>query len=231
MLEAESGYGRFVGASALPSSQTIYGIVVTFALNGKGVAIESAPGLLAIGVLSGIALLMSAVKQGACCASAINVSKSKPEVFGLSVAPAAIVEGFAVFAFVFALVVSGGIPEAEEPETPAAEEATAEAVDHGEASPAPGATPTARTAISSNAGKPVHGETSVGIAPVRARVPQQRPLQQPGFVSASRAKVPHGASEHVGNGPEYPIHFWKQVGAPTFSRQSRLILTFSEVAS
>ena len=48
--------------------------------------------------------------QGACCASAINVSKSKPEVFGLSIAPAAIVEGFAVFAFVFALVVSAGIP-------------------------------------------------------------------------------------------------------------------------
>jgi hypothetical protein len=41
---------------------------------------------------------------------AINTSKSKPEVFGLSAAPAAIVEGFAVFAFVFALVLSGGIP-------------------------------------------------------------------------------------------------------------------------
>ena len=55
---------------------------------------------------------MSAMMQGACCASAINVSKSKPEVFGLSIAPAAIVEGFAVFAFVFALVVSEGIPGA-----------------------------------------------------------------------------------------------------------------------
>lgn len=109
MLEVESGYGRYVGASALPSSQTIYGIVVMFTLN-RTVTSECAPGLLAIGVLSGVALMMSAIMQGACCASAINVSKSKPEVFGLSVAPAAIVEGFAVFAFVFALVVSGGIP-------------------------------------------------------------------------------------------------------------------------
>jgi hypothetical protein len=42
--------------------------------------------------------------------SAINASKEKPEIFGLSLAPAAIIEGFAVFAFVFALVVSADIP-------------------------------------------------------------------------------------------------------------------------
>ena len=112
MLEVESGYGRYVGVSALPSSQTIYGIVVMFTLNNREVTVQTAPGLLAIGVLAGVALMMSAIMQGACCASAINVSKSKPEVFGLSVAPAAIVEGFAVFVFVFALVVSAGIPSA-----------------------------------------------------------------------------------------------------------------------
>ena len=111
MLEAEGGYGRFVGASALPSSQTIYGIVVMYALL-RDVSVEAAPGLLGIGVLSGVALMMSAIMQGACCASAINTSKSKPEVFGLSLAPAAIVEGFAVFVFVFGLVVIGKIPGA-----------------------------------------------------------------------------------------------------------------------
>ena len=112
MLEVESGYGRYVGVSALPSSQTIYGIVVMFTLNSREVTSASAPGLAGIGILAGVALLMSGMMQGACCASAINVSKSKPEVFGLSIAPAAIVEGFAVFAFVFALVVSAGIPGA-----------------------------------------------------------------------------------------------------------------------
>ena len=112
MLEVESGYGRYVGISALPSSQTIYGIVVMFTLNAREVTIASAPGLAGIGILAGVALLMSGMMQGACCASAINVSKSKPEVFGLSIAPAAIVEGFAVFAFVFALVVSASIPGA-----------------------------------------------------------------------------------------------------------------------
>ena len=62
-----------------------------------------------IGVLTGLALMASAVYQGYACASSISVSKSKPEVFGISLAPAAVVEGFAVFAFVFALVLLGTV--------------------------------------------------------------------------------------------------------------------------
>ena len=33
LLEVESGYGRYIGLSAMPSSQVIYGIVVTLSLN------------------------------------------------------------------------------------------------------------------------------------------------------------------------------------------------------
>lgn len=108
MIDVESGYGRLVGLSALPSSQIIYGIVLMFSLN-REVTPETGPALFAIGILSGTALLFSGVFQGLCCASAIQASKTKPEIFGLSAAPAAIVEGFAVFAFIFALVISGGI--------------------------------------------------------------------------------------------------------------------------
>lgn len=109
MLEVERGYGRFVGVAAMPSSQTIYGIVVTMALPAV-INATNAPGMFALGVLSGVALLVSAVCQGSACASAINASKSKPEVFGISLAPAALIEGFAVFAFVFALVLAGRLP-------------------------------------------------------------------------------------------------------------------------
>lgn len=108
MLETETGHGRYLGISAMPSSQTIYGIVVTLSLN-RIVTPEAAPGLFGIGLLAGLAMMVSAACQGDCCAASINVSKAKPEVFGLSIAPAAIVEGFAVFAFVFALVLSAGI--------------------------------------------------------------------------------------------------------------------------
>lgn len=109
MLEVESGFGRFVGVAAMPSSQTIYGIVVTMAL--PAITRGSAPGMFALGSLSGLALMFSAMAQGSACAAAINTSKSKPEVFGISLAPAALIEGFAVFAFVFALVLAGRIPE------------------------------------------------------------------------------------------------------------------------
>lgn len=110
LLEVESGYGRYIGLTAMPSSQTIYGIVVMFALN-REVTLANSPGLFGIGFLTGLALLASAVWQGRALSSAITASKAKPEVFGISITPAAIVEGFAVFAFVFALVVSGGIPD------------------------------------------------------------------------------------------------------------------------
>ncbi len=109
MLETESGHGKYLGVSAMPSSQIIYGIVVMFTLN-RELTETNAAGIFGIGLLAGLALMASAIYQGRSCAAAINASKAKPEIFGLSLAPAAIVEGFAVFAFIFALVISAGIP-------------------------------------------------------------------------------------------------------------------------
>jgi V/A-type H+-transporting ATPase subunit K len=109
MVDTETGYGRYIGVSVMPSSQVIYGIVVMFTLQ-RDVTPTTAPALFGIGLFAGLALLFSAVRQGQACASAIHASKTKPEIFGLSLAPAAIVEGFAVFAFVFALVLAGSIP-------------------------------------------------------------------------------------------------------------------------
>ncbi|KTC84454.1 ATP synthase subunit C [Legionella brunensis] len=108
MLDTDSSYGKYIGISVLPSSQAIYGIVLMFILN-KPVTTAIAGAQFGIGFLSGIALMICAIQQGYCCASAINATKNKPEIFGLSIAPAAIVEGFAVFIFVFALVLSAGL--------------------------------------------------------------------------------------------------------------------------
>ncbi len=110
MLEVESGYGRFIGVAGMSSSQTIYGIVVTMALR-RELTLENSPGIFGLGLLAGLALLISSFAQGDACAASINVSKSKPEVFGLSLAPAALIEGFSVFAFVFALVLAAEIPK------------------------------------------------------------------------------------------------------------------------
>jgi V/A-type H+-transporting ATPase subunit K len=110
VLEVDGGYGRYIGLSVLPSSIIIYGIVLMFTLN-RPVGAATSPGLFGLGVLVGVALLVIGILQGECCAAAINASKGKPAVFGLTVTPAAIVEGLAVFAFVFALIVSGAIPK------------------------------------------------------------------------------------------------------------------------
>jgi V/A-type H+-transporting ATPase subunit K len=109
MVDTESGHGRFIGISVMPSSQVIYGIVIMFTLQ-RPVTPGNAPALFGIGIFAGLALMFSAIRQGQACASAIHASKTKPEIIGLSLAPAAIVEGFAVFAFVFALVLAGNIP-------------------------------------------------------------------------------------------------------------------------
>ena len=110
MMESEGGHGRYVGVSAMPSSQIIYGIVTMLTL-AREVTPENAPALFAIGVLSGAALYFSAVRQGQACASAITAIRDKPDIFGLALAPAAIVEGFAVFVFVFALFLAGTLPQ------------------------------------------------------------------------------------------------------------------------
>jgi V/A-type H+/Na+-transporting ATPase subunit K len=108
LVDTDSNYGRFVGVAAMPSSQTIYGIVIMLALK-RPLDATNAPGVFAIGILCGLALMISSATQGSACAAAINASKNKPEIFGISLAPAAIIEGFSVFAFVFALILMGSL--------------------------------------------------------------------------------------------------------------------------
>ena len=108
MMESDGGYGRFVGVSVIPSSNVIYGIVVMFSLN-QPITPANAPALFIIGAVVSLVLLLTAIWQGRALASAITASKDKPEIFGLSLAPAAVIEGFAVFTFVFALVLANTI--------------------------------------------------------------------------------------------------------------------------
>jgi len=110
MLELESGYAKFAGVSAMPASQIIYGFVVMFTLMGLERTVESSAAIAIIGITVGLVLMYNAIKQGQVIAAGFKVAKSKPEVFVFaSIIPAAVVEGFAVFAFIFALIVVGTI--------------------------------------------------------------------------------------------------------------------------
>lgn len=109
LLEVEGGYGKFIGVSGMPASQVIYGMIVMFTLGKIGASAESAWAVAVIGLMAGGVLMYSAIKQGQCIAAAIKTSKTKPEVFGISIVPATIVETFALFAFIFAVIISQSI--------------------------------------------------------------------------------------------------------------------------
>lgn len=105
MSRIDEGHGKLIGLSAMPSSQSIYGLIFMLLLkdgikDGKVAAV----GAIAIGLLVGAALLVSAIVQGKCCVSAIQAYARSSAIYGKSFASIGIVESFALFAFVFALL-------------------------------------------------------------------------------------------------------------------------------
>jgi V/A-type H+-transporting ATPase subunit K len=106
MSRVEEGHGKFIGMSAAPSSQSIYGFILMLLMKQAIEAGTLSPySAIAIGLSSGLAILFSAVFQGRCAASGIQASAKQPAIFGKCFAAIGIVESFALFAFVFALLI------------------------------------------------------------------------------------------------------------------------------
>lgn len=105
MARIDEGHGKMIGMSAMPSSQSIYGFILMLLMN---TAIKegtlSALGGLGMGFFIGFAFFFSAVMQGKCCATGIQASAKQPAVYGKCFAAIGIVESFALFSFVFALL-------------------------------------------------------------------------------------------------------------------------------
>ena len=108
MARTEEGHGKFIGLSAAPSSQVIYGFILMLLMSQRINAGTLPPiNAIAIGIFSGAAIMFSAIYQGKVCATGIQASLKSPGVFGKSFASVGIVESFALFAFVFALLIMG----------------------------------------------------------------------------------------------------------------------------
>jgi len=105
MARVDENHGKFIGMSALPSSQAIYGFVLMLLMKN---AIEaktlSAVNGIGIGLFIGLAILLSSIFQGKCAATGIQASAKQPAVYGKCLAALGIVESFSLFAFVFALL-------------------------------------------------------------------------------------------------------------------------------
>ncbi len=106
MTHVDEGHGKFIGLSAMPSSQSIYGFVLMILMKNSIVAGTLAP-LSGVGIafFAGLAIMASAIYQGKVAATAIQASAKQPSIFGKCAASVGIVESFALFAFVFSLLI------------------------------------------------------------------------------------------------------------------------------
>lgn len=105
MSRVEEGHGKFIGMAAAPSSQSIYGFILMLLMSKAILAGSLSPlSAIAIGLFSGSAIMVSAIYQGKVCASGIQASAKQPAVFGKCFAAIGIIESFALFAFVFSLL-------------------------------------------------------------------------------------------------------------------------------
>ncbi|MCB1213720.1 MAG: ATP synthase subunit C [Chlamydiia bacterium] len=106
MSRVEEGHGKFIAMAAAPSSQIIYGFIMMLflarAVTGGTLSPISA---IAFGVGSGGAFMFSAIFQGMVCAAGIQATARQPAVFGKCFAAIGIIESFALFAFVFPLLI------------------------------------------------------------------------------------------------------------------------------
>lgn len=105
MTRVDEGHGKFIALSAIPSSQSIYGFILMIVMRGALNAGTLAPlSGIGIGFFVGLAIMVSSIFQGRCAVTAIQASAKQPAVYGKTIAALGIVESFALFAFVFALL-------------------------------------------------------------------------------------------------------------------------------
>lgn len=106
MSRTEEGHGKFIALAAAPSSQIIYGFLLMLQMS-KAIQMGSLSPIsgIAIGLFSGLAIGISSIYQGKVCATGIQASLKQPALFGKCFASVGIIESFALFAFVFSLLI------------------------------------------------------------------------------------------------------------------------------
>jgi V/A-type H+-transporting ATPase subunit K len=105
MTRVDEGHGKFIALSAIPSSQSIYGFILMIVMK-DAIRAGTLPPLSGVGIgfFVGLAIMFSSIFQGKCAVTAIQASAKQPAIYGKTIAALGIVESFALFAFVFALL-------------------------------------------------------------------------------------------------------------------------------
>lgn len=106
MSRTEEGHGKFIGLSAAPASQVIYGFILMLLMSKAILAGTLSPlSGIAMGLFAGAAIGLSAIFQGKVCATGIQASMKNPSLFGKCFASVGIIESFALFTFVFCMLI------------------------------------------------------------------------------------------------------------------------------
>ena len=105
-----SATGSYIGLSALPSSQGLYGFVGYFLLSGFLVADISwnvAAAIFGAGFGLGLVALFSGIRQGHVCANGIAAIGSGHNVFGITMILAVFPELYAILGLLVLILISG----------------------------------------------------------------------------------------------------------------------------
>lgn len=108
MARTEEGHGKFIAMASVPSSQAIYGFILMLLMfRNIQVGTLSPISAIVVGIAVGCALVSSAVFMGKVCAASIQATLKQPAIYGKCFVSIGILESFALFAFVFALLIIG----------------------------------------------------------------------------------------------------------------------------
>lgn len=105
MSRVEEGHGKFIGMSAAPSSQSIYGFILML-LMSKAIVVGTLSPVsgVVMGLVCGLAFMASSIFQGKVAATGIQASAKQPAIFGKCFAAVGIIESFALFTLVFSIL-------------------------------------------------------------------------------------------------------------------------------
>ncbi len=101
--------GSYIGLSALPSSQGLYGFVGFFMLNTKvtaDISLASGSAIFGVGLALGLVALFSAIRQAKVCANGISAIGAGHNAFGTTMVLAVFPELYAILALLVLILTS-----------------------------------------------------------------------------------------------------------------------------
>lgn len=110
-----SASGSYIGLSALPSSQGLYGFVGFFMLKPHvydGMSMYEAAAIFGAGLAVGLVCLFSAIRQANVCSSGITAIGSGYKAFGTTMVLAVFPELYAILSLLVLILISSALPSA-----------------------------------------------------------------------------------------------------------------------